>query len=128
MRVRPHEFFQRDGDDVICLLPISFTQAALGTQVDVPTLTGVTPLRIPAGTQHGTVFQLPGKGLPNLRSGRRGNQIVQVAVEIPKKLSREQAELLRKFAATEDKSVLPYSKGFFEQVKEYLTREGEQKE
>ena len=67
-------------------------------------------------------LSLPGKGLPNLRSGRRGNQIVQVAVEIPKKLSREQAELLRKFAATEDKSVLPDSKGFFERVKEYLTR------
>jgi molecular chaperone DnaJ len=128
VRVKPHEFFQREADDVICLLPLSFTQAALGTQVDVPTLTGATPLRVPGGTQHGTVFRLPGKGLPNLRSGRRGNQIVQVAVEIPKKLSREQAELLRKFAATEDKSVLPYSKGFFEQVKEYLTREGEQKE
>jgi len=126
IRIRPHEFFQRDGDHLVCALPISFTQAALGAQVDVPTLTGVTPLRIPPGTQHGAVFQLPGKGLPNLRSGRRGNQIVQVVVEIPKRLSREQAELLRRFAATEDKSVLPESKGFFERVKEYLTRESDQ--
>ncbi|MEW6197188.1 MAG: molecular chaperone DnaJ [Planctomycetota bacterium] len=123
VRVRPHEFFQRDGDHLVCVLPISFTQAALGAQVDVPTLTGVTPLRVPPGTQHGAVFQLTGKGLPNLRTGRRGNQVVQVVVEIPRKLSREQEELLRRFAATEDKSVLPESKGFFERVKEYLTRE-----
>ncbi len=123
VRVRPHEFFQRDGDHLVCMLPISFTQAALGAQVDVPTLTGVTPLRIPPGTQHGAVFQLTGKGLPNLRGGRRGNQVVQVLVEIPRKLSREQEELLRRFAATEDTSVLPESKGFFERVKEYLTRE-----
>jgi molecular chaperone DnaJ len=95
--------------------------------VDVPTLTGVTPLRIPPGTQHGAIFELPGKGLPNLRNGRRGHQVVQVLVEIPKRLSREQAELLRKFAATEDKSVLPESKGFFEQVKEYLRGESEEK-
>ncbi len=128
VRVRAHEFFHRDGDHLICMLPVSFTQAALGAQVDVPTLNGVTPLRIPPGTQHGAVFQLAGKGLPNLRSGRRGNQVVQAVIEIPKKLSRAQEDLLRKFAATEDKHVLPESKGFFERVKEYLTRESEQKE
>ncbi len=128
IRVRPHEFFQRDGDDLLCVLPISFTQAALGTQVDVPTLTGAAPLRIPPGTQHGTVFKLADKGLPNLRSGRRGSQIVHVVVEIPRKLTREQEELLRRFAATEDKSVMPESKGFFERVREYLTREGQSKE
>jgi molecular chaperone DnaJ len=128
VRVREHKFFHRDGDHLICMLPISFTQAALGTQVDVPTLTGVTPLRIPPGTQHGAVFELPGKGLPNLRNGRRGRQVVQVLVEIPKRLSRAQAELLRKFAATEDKSVLPESRGFFEQVKEYLRGEPEKKD
>lgn len=121
IRVRAHQFLQREGDHLVCLLPISFTQAALGAQVDVPTLTGTTPLRIPAGTQHGAVFQLPGKGLPNMRSGRRGDQVVQVLIEIPKKLGREQEDLLRKFAATEDKNVLPESKGFFERVKEYLT-------
>lgn len=123
IRVRPHPFLQRDGDDLICVLPISFTQAALGAQIEVPTLTGLTPLRIPPGTQNGTVFRLAGKGLPNLRSGRRGNQIVQVTIEIPKKLSREQQDLLRKFAATEDREVLPESRGFFERVREYLTRD-----
>jgi len=120
IRVREHPFLQRDGDHLICRLPISFTQAALGGQVEVPTLTGSAPLRIPPGTQHGTVFELPGKGLPNLRHGRRGNQIVEVVVEIPKRLNREQEELLRRFAATENRDVLPESKGFFERVKEYL--------
>jgi molecular chaperone DnaJ len=124
VRVRPHEFFERDGDHLICRLPISFTQAALGTQVDVPTLTGTSPLRVPPGTQHGTLFKLPGKGLPNLQRGRTGDEVVQVLVEIPAKLSREQQELLRKFAATEDKNVLPESRGFFERVKEYLTGPG----
>ncbi len=128
IRVREHEFFQRDGDHLVCAYPISFTQAALGAQVDVPTLSGSVPLKIPPGTQHGAIFQLPDKGLPNLRSGRRGQQIVQALIEIPKKLTREQEELLRKFAATEDKHVLPESKGFFERVKEYLTRETTTKE
>jgi molecular chaperone DnaJ len=126
VHVRPHEFFHRDGNHLICRLPISFTQAALGTQVDVPTLNGTAPLRIPAGTQHGTIFQLDGKGLPSLRGGRLGDEIVQVTVEIPKKLTREQEELLRQFAASEDTNVLPESKGFFERVKEYLTGRGDQ--
>jgi molecular chaperone DnaJ len=121
LRVRPHPFFERDGDHLICRLPISFTQAALGAHVEVPTLTGTTPLKIPAGTQHGAVFRLPGKGLPNLRSRQPGDEIVLVLIEIPGKLSREQRELLRKFATTENKDVLPESKGFFERVKEYLT-------
>ncbi len=123
VRIRASQFFQRDGDHLICILPISFTQAALGGQVDVPTLTGSAPLRIPAGTQHGAVFRLPSKGLPNLQTGRTGDEMVQVTVEIPRKLNREQEELLRKFAATEDKQVLPETKGFFDRVKEYLTGE-----
>lgn len=124
LRIRPHEFFERDGDHLICRLPIAFTQAALGAQIEVPTLTGSTPLKVPPATQHGAVFRLAGKGLPNLRSGRSGDEIVQVLIEIPGKLSREQKELLRRFAATEDKEVLPESKGFFERVKEYLTGTG----
>jgi molecular chaperone DnaJ len=127
IRVRPHPFFERDGDNLICRLPVSFTQAALGAQVEVPTLTGTSPLRIPAGTQYGAVFHLEGKGLPNLRSGRRGDEIVQVLLEVPRKLSREQQELLRRFAATEDRSVLPESKGFFERVREYLTGQSQEK-
>ncbi|MBU0616714.1 MAG: molecular chaperone DnaJ [Planctomycetes bacterium] len=124
LRIRPHEFFERDRDHLICRLPIAFTQAALGAQIEVPTLTGTAPLKIPPGTQHGAIFRLAGKGLPNLRSGRTGDEIVQALIEIPRKLSREQKELLRRFAATEDKDVLPESKGFFERVKEYLTGSG----
>lgn len=121
IRVQPHPFFERDGDHLLCRVPISFTQAALGCHVDAPTLAGVTSLRIPPGTQHGAVFRLDGKGLPNLRSGRRGNEIVQVTIEVPRKLTRAQQELLRTFAATEDKDVLPESKSFFERVREYFT-------
>jgi molecular chaperone DnaJ len=128
VRLRESDFFERDGDHLICTLPISFTQAALGAQIDVPTLTGTTPVRIPPGTQHGAIFRLPGKGLPNLQSGRTGDEIVRVLVEIPSRLTREQEELLRQFAATEDKDVLPETKGFFERVKEYLTGESESKE
>jgi molecular chaperone DnaJ len=128
LRVRPHEFFERDGDHLICRLPISFTQATLGAQIEVPTLTGTTPLKVPPGTQPGAVFRLPGKGLPNLHNGRPGDEIVQVLIEIPRKLRRSQQDLLRKFAATEDKDVLPESKGFFERVKEYLTGTGEEGE
>jgi len=124
VQVKPHPFFERDGDDLICRLPISFTQAALGAQVDVPTLTDRTALHIPPGTQHGAVFRLRGRGLPNLRSGRNGDEIVQVLIEIPRKLTRAQQDLLRSFASTEDKNVLPESRGFFERVKEYFTGAG----
>lgn len=128
VRVRPHPFFERDGGHLVCRLPISFTQAALGAQVDVPTLTGTAPQRIAPGTQHGTLLRLPGKGLPDLRTGRVGDEIVQVLVEIPKRLSREQKELLRQFAASEDKRVLPETRGFFERVREYFTGDAEQSE
>ena len=124
LRIRPHEFFERDGDHLICRMPIAFTQAALGAQIEVPTLTGTAPLKIPPGTQHGTIFRLADKGLPNLRGGRHGDEIVQALIESPSKLSREQKELLRRFATTEDQDVLPESKGFFERVKEYLTGAG----
>ena len=101
------------------------TQAALGAKVEVPTLEGRAELTIPTGTQHGQMFRLGGKGLPDLRHGRRGDEIVQVLVEIPKRLNKEQEALLRQFAATEDKSVLPESKGFFDKVVEYLSGLGQ---
>jgi molecular chaperone DnaJ len=124
IRVRSHPFFERDGDNLICRLPLSFTQAALGVQVDVPTLTGTTPLRIPPGTQYGEILRIEGRGLPNIRTGRRGDEIVQVLVEIPKRLKKEQEDLLRKFAATEDSHVLPESRSFFDRVREYFTGSG----
>ncbi len=120
VRIRAHPFFERHKQDLLCQVPISFTQAALGAVVEVPTLSGKAELRIPAGTQAGAVFRLPGQGLPDVRSGRTGDELVQVTVEIPKKLNRDQEKLLRTFAATEDKAVLPESRGFFEKLKDYL--------
>lgn len=115
--VKPHPIFQRHGNDVICQIPISFTQAALGGEIDVPTLKGNEVLEIPTGTQHGEVFKLKGKGLPDLRSYRTGDEVVQVVIEIPKKLTDRQRELLEEFAVTEETNVMPAKKGFFDKVK-----------
>ncbi len=120
VRVKPHPLFERSQNDLVCRMPISFTQAALGASLEVPTLTGRADLKIPAGTQHGRLFRLRGLGLPSLRGSARGDEIVQVLVEIPSRLDKEQERLLREFAKTEDRSVLPETKGFFEKVKEYL--------
>lgn len=120
IRVREHPLFHREGDHLLCRLPISFTQAALGAHIEAPTLVGKTTLNIPAGTQYGAVIRLSGNGLPNLQSGRVGDQIVEIVIEIPKKLTRDQKDLLRKFAETEDETALPESKGFFDRMKEYL--------
>lgn len=121
VRVVPHPFLERHQNDLVCRMPISFTQAALGAAVEVPTLEGKAELRIPAGTQHGQLFRLSRLGLPDLRSGARGDEIVQVLIEIPKKLSKEQESLLREFAESEDRSVLPESKGFFDRLVDYLS-------
>jgi len=94
--VREHPLFHRDGANIVCQRPVSMIDAALGAEVDVPTLDGVVKLKIPAGTQHGKVFRLAGKGVPDLRrgSGARGDQYVAVHIEIPTKLGRKQRKLL----------------------------------
>ncbi len=121
VRVQPHAFLERHNNDLVCHMPISFTQAALGASVEVPTLNGKAELTIPGGTQHGQVFRMNGLGMPDLRSGRAGDELVQVLVEIPKKLSDKQEKLLREFAESEDRSVLPESKGFFDRLREYFS-------
>lgn len=126
VRVTPHPFLERHDNDLVCRMPISFTQAALGAVVEAPTLTGKAELKIPPGTQHGQLFRLGSQGLPDLRSGRRGDELVQVLVEIPKSLSKAQENLLREFAKSEDIDVMPESKGFFEKLMDYLTP-GDQK-
>jgi molecular chaperone DnaJ len=118
VRVKDHTLFHRDGDNLVVELPVSFTQAALGAEVDVPTIDGRQQLRIHAGAQHGDVYKLDGQGLPNLRSGRHGDLITIVKIEIPKKLTARQQELLREFAETEDQSVLPESHGFWKKMKD----------
>ncbi len=122
VRIRPHPFLGRHGNDVIFDLPISFTQAALGAKIEVPTLRGKVEVTIPPGTQHGTRLRVAGQGLPDLRGRRVGDQIVRILVEIPQSLNERQRGLLREFAQTEDRTVLPESKGFIDRLKEYLSR------
>ena len=120
VRVKPHPFLVRDGNDLVATVPVSFTQAALGASIDVPSLNGTRQLKIPPGTQHGSIFRIKGEGVPDLRSHRRGDELVRITVEIPKNLTNEQEKLLRAFAETEDKRVLPESTGFFEKLKNYF--------
>ena len=124
VRIEPHPFLERHNSDLVCRMPISFTQATLGAKVEVPTLTGKADLTIPPGTQHGQIFRMNGQGLPDLRSRRSGDELVQVLVEIPRKLNAQQKKLLREFAETEDRSVLPESKGFFEKLVDYFQSPG----
>ncbi len=119
-KVKPHKFLQRDGNDLIAVVPISFTQAALGTTIDVPSLDGKRQLKILPGTQYGSIFRIKGQGLPNMRTGRTGDQLVQITIETPVKLNTKQKELLREFTKTENRSVCPQSKGFFEKLKNYF--------
>ena len=99
-------------------MPIAFTQAALGAQIEVPTLDGKVKMKIPPGTQSGKVFRLKGKGIPHLHSGgQRGDQHVRVTVETPTDLNPQQRELLEKFAEISGEGINPQSKSFFEQVK-----------
>jgi molecular chaperone DnaJ len=103
---------------VICDIPISFPHAALGTEIEVPTLEGKVKLKVPPGTQSGNAFRLRGKGVPDLHGGGRGDQLVRVMVETPRKLTPRQKELLEEFARIDGADVHPMSKGFFEKVKE----------
>jgi molecular chaperone DnaJ len=122
--IRPHPLFSRHNNDLVCQVPISFTQAALGGEIDVPTLKGTERFTIPAGAQHGEVFKLKGKGLPDIRSYRNGDQVVQIMIEIPRKLSERQKQLLREFASTEDSTVMPQRKGFLDKLKDMITGDG----
>lgn len=118
IQVKEHPLFKRQDHTVICDIPISFPQAALGTEIEVPTLEGKIKLKVPAGTQSGNVFRLRGKGIVSLNTGGRGDQLVRVMVEIPRKLTARQRELLEEFARLDGEDVNPMSKGFFEKVKE----------
>ncbi len=120
VRIKPHEFLQRDGNNLVAIVPISFTQAALGTKIEVPSLNGTKGLKIPPGTQYGNIFRIKGEGLPDMRTHRTGDELVQVTVETPTKLNAEQQELLRKFAETENKRVSPKSASFFEKLKKHF--------
>jgi molecular chaperone DnaJ len=124
--VKEHPIFTRHNNDLVCQVPVSFSEAALGATIDVPTLKGTEPLIIPAGTQHGEVFKLKAKGLPDVRSYRNGDELVQVVIEVPKKLSEKQKQLLREFGANEDPRVKQQRKGFLDKLKELLKGENAQ--
>lgn len=117
LSVQEHPFFQREGDNIHCEVPISFAQAALGAEIEVPTLTGKTTVKVPEGTQTGRIFTLKGKGVANVRGYGIGDQKVHVLVETPTNLSARQKELLEEFAELSGEDMHPMSKGFFEKVK-----------
>ena len=115
--VRPHEIFRREGTSVLCEAPITFTQAVLGAELEIPTIDGKVKYSIPEGTQSGTTFRLKGKGIPGLNGRARGDQYVTVYIETPRNLNREQKEALRKFSDTLGESNYEQRKSFFGKFK-----------
>ena len=120
--VKEHKMFKRDGQDIILEMPISFAQAALGATLTVPTVDGKVQYDLPEGTQTGTVFRLRGSGVPHINGRGRGDQYVKVTVEVPRNLSAEQKELLRKFDDEIDEC---YSEkgGFFKKMKDLFSKD-----
>jgi molecular chaperone DnaJ len=120
LTVKEHELFERQGEDLFCEIPIKFTLATLGGTIEVPTLFGKASLKIPVGTQSGTTFRLRGKGMPSLRGGHQGDQLVRVHVEVPQSLSSEQRRLLEEFARVSGDANEPTSRSFFEKAKKFF--------
>jgi molecular chaperone DnaJ len=115
-----HEHFTRHRDDIICEIPLSFSQAALGAEIEVPTLDGDVPLKVPSGTQSGKIFQLRGKGIPHLNSYGRGDELVRVIVWTPEKLSDEEREIIRKLGQMRGEKPPKGNKSFFEKLRQTL--------
>ena len=120
LTVKEHELFERQGDDLFCDVPIKFTLAALGGTVEVPTLFGKASLKIPAATASGTTFRLRDKGMPSLRGGRQGDQLVRVSVEVPTALTHDQRKILEEFAKVSGDAAEPTSRSFFEKAKKFF--------
>lgn len=119
--VEPHPFFEREGNDLHYALPVSFPQATLGTELMIPTLEGETKLKIPEGTQSGTEFRLRNKGVPYLNDHGRGDLIVQIVAQVPKKLTKTQKELMRQLAETLSVENTPSARSFFGKVKDIFS-------
>ena len=118
VQVRPHQFFQRKGDDILLNLNINVAQATLGSDIEIPTVDGTTKLNIPAGTQPGKVFTVRGKGAPHVRSGGRGDQLVMINVQVPTHLTPEQRKLFEQLAASLGSEVNPQDKSLWDVLKE----------
>ena len=113
--VKPHDLFERDGVHLFLEMPITFSQAALGDSIEIPTLDGKCILKVPAGTQTGTRFRIPGKGIKNARTGETGNLYVVVKLITPTKLSNEQKDLFKKLSKTNEKN-----ESIFDKIKKFF--------
>nr|WP_213806873.1 molecular chaperone DnaJ [Granulicella sp. dw_53] len=121
LNVKAHKFFERDGDDLHCVMPISFPQAALGTELEIQTLEGPATIKVPEGTQSGKTFKLRGKGVPHLNEHGKGDMIVELRVQTPAKLNKQQRDLLRQLSETMVVENTPHSRGLFEKVKDIFS-------
>jgi molecular chaperone DnaJ len=121
LSVKAHKFFERDGDDLHCVLPVSFPQAALGTELQIETLEGMATIKIPEGTQSGREFKLRGKGVPHLNSHGKGDLVVEVRVTTPSKLNKAQRDLLKQLSETMTVENTPTSRGLFEKMKDIFS-------
>lgn len=122
VHVKEHELFERHGEDLFCEIPIKFTLASLGGTIEIPTLLGKASLKIPSGTQSGTVFRLKGRGMPRLQSSHKGDQLVRVDIEVPKKLNAEQRKHLEAFAVACGDGDNPMCDSFFQKAKRFFER------
>ena len=120
MHIKEHEIFERDDTDLFCEVPLPFTLAALGGELVVPTLKGKASIKIPAGTQTNTSFRLREKGIPSLNGGKKGDLLVNVQVEVPVKLSKDQEKTLEEFAETLTEKNTPIRESFFEKAKKFF--------
>ncbi len=120
IHIKEHKIFEREAENLYCEVPVSFTTAALGGEVQVPTLEGKASLKIPAGTQGGTAFKMRAKGMPVLNSTHRGDLVVRVAVEVPTRLNHEQRKKLEEFAGIMGEDNSPLHKSFFDKAKEFF--------
>ncbi len=121
VRVREHEVFRREGDHLVLEMPIGYSQAALGAHLEVPTLEEPASIVVPRGTQHGAILRVQGSGLPNLRSGRRGDLVIAIRIEVPRKLNDRQERLLRELAEIEgEQGLLPEKEGFWDKIKDLI--------
>ena len=121
VQLKPHPFFQRQGVHLLCEIPVSMVDAALGTDLKVPTLTGTVTMKVPAGTQSGELFRLRGKGMPLLRGSSHGDQIVRLRVEIPSRLSASQRRMLEEFGKVSHNGSFPAVQKFWDQVKRWVS-------
>jgi molecular chaperone DnaJ len=118
LSVAEHALFTRHENEIVCEVPVSFTQVALGAEIEVPTLEGKVKMKVAPGTQSGSFFRLKGRGVPDVRGYGRGDQLVRVIIETPRKLNAKQRELLEEFAKVSGEEVSPMTKGFLDKVKE----------